>query len=86
MKRVMTYLALGMVAVVASPQAMAQCAAPIYNSDVSVFSSDADFSGAEPDTVFPIGGSGISNGAFSRCDDSSGIQLGMRIVERSAPG
>lgn len=84
MKRVMTCLALGMVAVVASPQAMAQCAAPIYNSDASVFSSDADFSGAEPDTVFPIGGSGIGNGAFSRCDDSSGIQLGLRVSERSA--
>ncbi len=73
-------LALTALALIASPSLFAQtCPDGVtYNTDASVFDSNTVTDGS---TIFPVGGSGISNGSFAVCDHP-GVQIAGRISER----
>jgi len=74
------HLALVAVALIISQNVFAQgCPGGLaYDTDVSVFDSSTVGDGT---TIFPIGGSGISNGHFAACN-GTGVQVGGRISER----
>ena len=79
MKQSQRFLLAG-AAILLAPQLAFAAACPdtAYNVNVSEFSSSTPLN---PPTIYPIGGSGIGNGAFSRCNHP-GVQVGLRISER----
>jgi len=63
-------------------------AAPVFDSDVSVFDSSVPPE-AGPPLIVPVGGSGITNGNFAVDTFSGGgvdVQVGLRAIERFVDG
>jgi hypothetical protein len=75
-----TNLLIGTTIMLSPGFASAACPNSSFAVNVSEFDSTTALS--EP-TLYPVGGSGISNGNFSRCNHP-GVQVGLRITARSA--
>lgn len=81
MRRAIKGLSIAALAIACAPSVYAACAAPLYGYTIDSFNSNTP---SNPPLDYPVGGSGIAGDFFSACEDSDGLQIGLRVRERFA--